>query len=49
VTSVTQSFRLHDVDDIWAIELPLEFVVVSTPVHTISNRADQGLVDDEFC
>jgi hypothetical protein len=35
VPSVAQSFVLHDADDIWAVELPIEFEIVPAPVHRL--------------
>jgi hypothetical protein len=30
-----ESVFVHDADDIWAVKLPIEFEVVSAPVHTV--------------
>jgi hypothetical protein len=35
VISVAHSTRVHDIDNTRAVELPLEFEIVSPPVHTI--------------
>jgi hypothetical protein len=35
VPTVAQSIALHDADDIWAVELHIEFEIVSAPVHTV--------------
>jgi hypothetical protein len=48
-----QSIALHDVDDIWAVELPIEFEVVPTPVHTVYYfwaiyRAENLPLKDEY-
>jgi hypothetical protein len=35
VLSVAQSIGLHDANDIWTAELPIEFEIVLAPVHTV--------------
>jgi hypothetical protein len=35
VLKLAQSIVFHDADDIWAVELPIEFEILPVPVHTI--------------
>jgi hypothetical protein len=35
VPSVAQYIVLHDADEFWAVELPIEFEILLVPVHRI--------------
>jgi hypothetical protein len=35
VLCVAQSIAVHDADDIWVVELPIEFEIIPAPVHTV--------------
>jgi hypothetical protein len=40
VFSVDQSIAIYDADDIWPVQLPLEFEIAPAFVHTVINRAE---------